>query len=69
LVVGVSTSPHDDVYTRLERIKALWDQLSCTRPKSRKYRSLVDEIHAESAAYLAVVDAVRGVDRKTDKAD
>jgi hypothetical protein len=59
-------SSHEDVVARLEHIKSLWDQLRRTRPKSRKYRALVEEIHAESAAYLAVVDAVRSVDAKTE---
>jgi hypothetical protein len=60
---------HDDVYTRLERIKALWDELSRTRPRSPSYLALVEKIHAESAAYVALVDAVRAVAGKTDAAD
>jgi hypothetical protein len=60
---------HDDVYARLERIKALWGELRRVPPKSRRYLTLVEKIHAESAAYLAVVDTVRAVAGKTDTAD
>jgi hypothetical protein len=60
---------HDDVCARLERIKVLWDELSLTRPRSRSYLALVEKIHAESAAYVALVDAVRAVAGKTDAAD
>jgi hypothetical protein len=60
---------HDDVCARLERIKALWDELSRTRPRSPKYLALVQKIRAESAAYLAVVDAVRAAAVETDAAD
>jgi hypothetical protein len=59
---------HDEVYARLERIKALWDELRRARPRSRTYLDLVQKIHAESAAYLAVVEAVRAVAGKTDAA-
>ena len=62
-------SSHDDVCARLERIKTLWGELRRTRPRSRRYLDLVHKIHAESAAYLAVVDAVRAAAGKTDASD
>jgi hypothetical protein len=60
---------HHDVYARLERVKRLWIELATTSKKSAGYKSLVDEIHAESIAYLAGVDADRGVDRRRAEAD
>jgi hypothetical protein len=62
-------SSHEDVCARLERIKTLWDELRLTRPRSRRYLALVQKIHAESATYLALVEAVRAVASKTDATD
>jgi hypothetical protein len=50
------------VRSRLERIKALWVQISKTPKTSERYEVLVDAIRAEARAYIAAVDAGRGVD-------
>ena len=54
---------------RKERIKCLWDELLRTPRESSRHRALVVDILAESAAYVAVVDAARSVDRKPDRLD
>ena len=50
------------VHSRLERIKALWVQISNTPKTSEQYEVLVDAIRAEARAYLAAAQAVRAVD-------
>jgi hypothetical protein len=60
---------HDDVDARLARIKVLMNELMRTPRPSLRHLALVEEIHAETAAYLAAVEAVRGGDRKTDRSD
>ena len=59
-------SAHAEVNALLERIKGFWAQLPRTRPDSKSRKALVDKIHVESAAYLKIADAARGVDRKAD---
>src|SRR5713226_2540325 len=61
---GVAVNPRHDVYARLERVKALWRDISQTPKASARYEDLVDEIRAEALAYRAGVDAARGVDRR-----
>ena len=61
---AMEISAHEDVYARLERVKSLLVTLAAMTAKSPEYRAVVDEIHAESVAYLASVDADRGVDRR-----
>src|SRR5580704_428686 len=65
----VSMSPHPNVYARLERVKALWVEISKTPKTSARYQVLADSIRAESGAYLAGVDAARGVDRRRQSRD
>jgi hypothetical protein len=48
----------DDMHARLARINALWEEFICT-PESPRHRALMEQIHAESAAYSAVSDAAR----------
>ena len=55
---------HPDVYARLDRVKMLWVELAKASTKSKRYKQLVDEIRAESVAYLAGVDAAIGADRR-----
>jgi hypothetical protein len=50
----------------LERIKYLTEALARASPASAQHRALAEELHWESARYLALVDAHRGVDRKDD---
>jgi hypothetical protein len=51
------------------RIKAIWDELMRTPRESPRHRVLVEELIEESAAYVAVVNAAHGVDRKPDPSD
>jgi hypothetical protein len=60
---------HDEVRARLERIKALMSELTRTPRPSARHLALVEEIHAETAAYLAALEAAQGVDRKRDRSD
>jgi hypothetical protein len=55
-----------EVTALLERIQGFWAQLPGTRPESKAHKALVDRIQTESAAYLKLADAARGVDRKAD---
>ena len=57
---------YDGIAARLERIKYLTEAQAHVPATSAPYRVLAKEIHTESAAYLALVDAQRGVDRKDD---
>jgi hypothetical protein len=50
-------SPYDEVYARLKRIRALWRELQRTPKSSSRYDVLIKEIHAESSAYSALVNA------------
>jgi hypothetical protein len=61
-------SPHPSAYARLERVTALWVELSKTPTTSTRYKELFDEIRAEARGYLAGVEA-RGVDRRRRTAD
>ena len=58
---------HDDVYARLARIKALLEELRRTPRNSPRHQRLIEEIHTEASAYLAVVDGTRGADGNTDQ--
>ena len=60
---------HPDVYARLDRVKMLWVELAKASTKSKRYKELVEEIRAESVAYLAGVDATVGADRRRKKSD
>jgi hypothetical protein len=51
----------NDMDARLERLNALWDEFIRT-PESPRHRALMEQIHAESAAYSTVTDAVRRED-------
>jgi hypothetical protein len=62
-------SVYEELDAREARIKALWDELIRTPRDSPRHRVLVEDIIEESAAYLAVVDAARGVDRTPDPSD
>jgi hypothetical protein len=55
---------HPDVYARLDRVKMLWVELAKAPTKSKRYKELVDEIRAESVAYMAGVDAAIGAERR-----
>lgn len=59
-------SPYDEVYARLERIRELWRELQRTPADSRRYKALVEEVHTESVAYLALVEAQKNASRKSD---
>ena len=50
-----------EVGALLERIQGLWAQLPGTRRRSRVHKALVQRIEVESAAYLKLADAARGV--------
>jgi hypothetical protein len=60
---------NEDLDARKKRIKALWEELRLTPRESPRHRGLVEDILAESAAFLGVVDAARGVARKPDRSD
>jgi hypothetical protein len=62
-------NPPRDVYARLDRVKKLWVDIAATPKGSPKHNRLVEEIRAESFAYLADVDAARGVDRRRPGSD
>ena len=55
-----------EVYALLNRIQAFGTQLTGTRPDSKLRKTLINKIHVDSAAYLKIADAARGVDRKAD---
>jgi hypothetical protein len=52
-----SVESHHEVDARLERVKALWREITGTPRTSTRYQLLTEEIRAEAAAYLAAVDA------------
>jgi hypothetical protein len=54
----------DDLYARVERIKLLMEELTRTPRTSPSHRAVLEDIYAETAAYVAAVDAARGVDAK-----
>jgi hypothetical protein len=60
---------YEELDAREARIKALWDELIRTPRDSPRHRMLVEDIIEKSAAYLAAVDAARGVDRAPDPPD
>jgi len=62
-------NPRHDVYARLERVKALWRDISQTPKASARYEDLVDEIRAEALAYRAGVDAAQGVNRRHSRSE
>jgi hypothetical protein len=61
--------PHTGADAVLERIKSLLNTLHRTSTRSPQYTAVAEEIHAESVAYLALVDAERGVDRRQQGSD
>ena len=54
----------EDVSAMVERIAGFWAQLPGTRPDSKLHKALLAKINVESAAYLKIADAARGIDRK-----
>jgi hypothetical protein len=60
---------YEELDARQVRIKAIWDELMRTPRESPRHRVLVEELIEESAAYVAVVNAAHGVDRKPDPSD
>jgi hypothetical protein len=60
---------YEELAARQARIKAIWEELMRTPRESPRHRVLVEEIIEETAAYLAVVTAAQGVNRKPDCAD
>jgi hypothetical protein len=62
-------SVYEELDARQAHIKAIWDELLRTPRESPRHRMLVEDIIEESAAYLAVVNAAEGVDRKPDRSD
>jgi hypothetical protein len=58
---------HAEINALLERITGFWAQLPRTRPDSKAHQALVGKIQVESAAYLKMADAERGVDRKANE--
>jgi hypothetical protein len=58
---------HPDVNARLDRVKMLWVELAKASRKSKRYKELVEEIRAESVAYLAGVDAAKGARPKAQE--
>jgi hypothetical protein len=55
---------YDEVAARLERITYLCEAQGHLSRDSARFTVLADEIHRESAVYLALVDARRDVDHK-----
>jgi hypothetical protein len=61
---------YDGIAARLERIKYLTEAQAHVPATSAPYRVLAKEIHTESAAYLALVDAQRALtERMTGERD
>ena len=56
----------DRVFARLERIKALWQQLERAKAGSRKYKEIAKQIRAESDAYAALIEAEKSPRRKRE---
>ena len=50
-------SSQNEVYARLERIKKLWLELEHVQPTTPRCKALMNEIQAESVAYLALLAA------------
>ena len=63
-VLGV----YEDLDVRQQRIKAIWEELMRTPRESPRHRVLVTDLLAETAAYLAVIEAARGK-RTSDLSD
>jgi hypothetical protein len=57
-------SAQGEVHALLERIQAFWTKLRRTRPDSKLRQTLLNKIHVDSAKYLKIADAARGVDRR-----
>ena len=55
---------YDEIAARLERIKYLSEAQAHLSLNSAQFKVLGEEIHTESAAYWALIDAERGVDKK-----
>ncbi len=60
---------YEDLDARQARIKAIWEELMRTPRESPRHRVLVEDIIEESAAYIAVVNAIQVVDCKPDRSD
>jgi hypothetical protein len=63
---GERASDQDQIAASLDRIKGLCQALERASRTSAQHRALAENLHWESAAYLALVDACRGVDRKSE---
>jgi hypothetical protein len=57
-------SSHDEITSRLERIKELWRQLERVKGTTPRQEELMKEIHAESLAYQALLKAQYDLDRR-----
>ena len=57
---------HKEIDALLDRISGLWAQLPGVAPGSKPHAALLEKIHIESAAYLKLADAARGVDRMAE---
>jgi hypothetical protein len=62
--VRLTMLEYNDVAARFERIKYLSEAQARLSRDSARFTVLADEIHRESAAYLALIDARRSVDQK-----
>jgi hypothetical protein len=45
------------IYEALEHIKSLWKELELTKPDTREYDALMNQIRALSDEYRALIDA------------
>jgi hypothetical protein len=54
---------HEEINAILRRVTGFWAQLAGVPRKSKRHRALSEQIRMESAAYLKIADAARGVDR------
>ena len=61
---SLKTPGYDEVAARLERITYLSEAQGHLSRDSARFTVLADEIHRESAVYLALVDARRGSDHQ-----
>jgi hypothetical protein len=57
-------SSHDEITSRLERIKELWRQLERVKRTTPRYEELMKEIHSESLAYQALLTAQYDLERR-----
>jgi hypothetical protein len=58
-----------DIDGRLARIKDLWLELEKVRPNTPRYEELVQQIKAESSAFLALDTTTQDVDEMRTRID